>query len=668
MDLGISKRLIYLFLTILSLSWVPAAAAEEQIVLLKGDGKNTIAQAQLELATRFYGLRLQTVTVQSESDVTPAIEQLKDGETLGVVADMTAVQRLQKNQILSALLRPGTSAAPLLVIGVRSNTDSSLLQKWSDGGVSSCRSLNLGANKDYLVGSGEVARQLAGIRLPAVFSAECAFGLDGSQAKPLLSADGGQGLSPVFVRTAANSRRVFFLSDAEYSALALDGSHASFDDIFIQAAPLLMFVRFASGDYGWHGPGHYADLTIDDPWLREPYGFLNYENLWAEMQKHNFHTTIAFIPWNFDRSDPRLVTFFRNHTDRFSIAVHGDNHDHAEFATYDRKPLDKQITNIKQALARMKRFQELTGLHFDPVMVFPYEVVPPRPTLSKLNEYGFMAAPNATIVPSDIERPADPLFGLRAMSSDFGSFGLVRRYPAELHDPKALVAMHAFLDDPLLFYGHQDLFTDSIGAFNQVADLVNEVEPDTHWEGLGSAAQHLYLLRRKDDAHYEVRDYSSDFILENKSSQDIAYDVEKTEDGATPIQSVTVNGESSPYQVSGGYLRIAVLVPKGSTSHVIVKYQNDLDLAAVDISKKSLYVTLLRKASDFRDITFSKYQSGRLITGFYYKHNLNETEFELEGLLPALLFVLALSAAAIYWKKARSKRAGIPRLPNQTSL
>ena len=50
------------------------------------------------------------------------------------------------------------------------------------------------------------------------------------------------------------------------------------------------------------------------------------------MQEHRFHTTIAFVPWNYDRSSPEVVSLFLENPEHFSIAIHGNNHDHEEFA------------------------------------------------------------------------------------------------------------------------------------------------------------------------------------------------------------------------------------------------------------------------------------------------------------------------------------------------
>ena len=43
-----------------------------------------------------------------------------------------------------------------------------------------------------------------------------------------------------------------------------------------------------------------------------------------------------------------------------------------------------------------------------------------------------------------------------------------------------------------------------IGAFNEVAHMVNEIEPDIQWRSLGDIARHLYLTRLREDGNYDV--------------------------------------------------------------------------------------------------------------------------------------------------------------------
>ncbi|HEY6272601.1 MAG TPA: hypothetical protein VIX19_11495 [Terriglobales bacterium] len=423
----------------------------------------------------------------------------------------------------------------------------------------------------------------------------------------------------------------------------------------------MMFVRYAAGDRAWHADGHYANLTIDDAWLTEPYGHLNYAALLREMEAHNFHTTIAFIPWNFDRSEPKVVQLFRQHADRYSICIHGNNHDHLEFGGYDRTPLSGQIADIQQGLARMERFRTLTSLPVDRVMIFPDEVAPPAPTLRALERYNFAGAANADVVPIGSVQPTAPLFFLRAVNLNFTSFPLVRRYSAEAGVSKALIAVNAFLDNSLLFYGHQSMFTTGINAFDPVAATVNRVQPDTRWSSLGSIAQHLDRVRLRADGNYDVVAYGSDLIFQNRLQRDVIYHVEKQNEDSLPIRALTIDGRPAFYELSGERLSLAVPVGAGESKHVVIEYQSDLNLASVDVSKKSPSVAFLRRISDFRDITMSRSTLGRALTRFYYQHHLDDLELDLEGFLP-LLLVLAVVAIAAGWllrKRARTRNLRI---------
>ena len=184
------------------------------------------------------------------------------------------------------------------------------------------------------------------------------------------------------------------------------------------------------------------------------------------MEQHNFHTTLAFVPWNFDRSQSATVSLLRTHLDRFSICIHGNNHDHREFGSYDNRPLWGQINDIKQALARMAKFSELTQLPYDPVMVFPHAIAPEE-TLAVLKRYNFAATANFLHEPMGTIAPSDPEFALRPATMAFANFPSLRRYSVEATIPPSQLAIDAFLGNPMLFYVHQGFFASGIDAFNK---------------------------------------------------------------------------------------------------------------------------------------------------------------------------------------------------------
>ena len=212
---------------------------------------------------------------------------------------------------------------------------------------------------------------------------------------------------------------------------------------------------------------------------------------------------------------------------------------------------------------------------------------------------------------------------LRPVTLSFGDFPSIARYGAVMPNPTTFIAINEFLDNPIFFYGHQDLFANGIGAFDRVADDVNRIEPDTRWRSLGGMAKHLYLVRRREDTNYDVLAFSSSLDLGNTSGRNSVFYIQKSESDSAAIASVSVEGQPVPFQFYGGALHLSVAIPAAESRKVLVRYKNDLDLASVSISKSSPRVYLLRMISDFRDITLSKYRIGRAVTEYYYKDKMS---------------------------------------------
>jgi hypothetical protein len=633
----------------------PASSAE-QIVFVQDMGDSPINEQRLALASRFYGVRLHTITLQEDRDAVPAITWLAKKDTLGTVVTTAAVRRLQRGRISSALRRSGGDNAPLLVIGVTPGLDAGQLADWSDGALSACQPLTPFASAPtYVFGpANDVTRQLAGEQIPGSTFASCSFVVTGNQrVDPLLFVRQGEHYDPVFVRTTAD--------DTFYAADMRQGVHQpaglSLIQAFSQIAPAMLFVRHAAGERAWHSVGHYANLSIDDAWLIEPYGHLNYEALLGEMGRHNFHTTIAFIPWNYDRSRSNVVALFRRYNDRFSVCIHGNNHNHAEFAAHPIVPLEKQVANIRQAVARMQRFKELTGISYDRVMIFPHNTGPEN-TLAELKKYDFLATAYSLDLPLGAVRPTDPLFYLRPFSLNFANFPGINRYFAGGTVSRLELAINAFVDNPLLFYGHENLFNDGIHSFNNVADAVNSTQPDTRWCSLGCVARHLYLVKLREDGNFDAELFSGDVILENRERQGKLFFVTKAENFVPPIKSLTVDGQPLSFRKEGDHLSFSVFVPSGQSRNLRVEYANDWNVSSTDISKKGVRIALLRRISDFRDLTLSRSSWGRSLTRSYYDGGFDRVELKIETGLPALVLLIAFAAVVVAVQSGRRRTRG----------
>ena len=140
-----------------------------------------------------------------------------------------------------------------------------------------------------------------------------------------------------------------------------------------------------------------ACLIIDDPLLKPRYGCLDYRRLLEAMKEHNFFTEIAFIPWNYKRSDAKTVRLFAENPDYFGICVHGCNHTYNEFGGSNYQELSALSAT---ALWRMEQHKRLTGLPYDPVMVFPQGLFS-SVAMQALKDQGFFAAFNSGLRATD---------------------------------------------------------------------------------------------------------------------------------------------------------------------------------------------------------------------------------------------------------------------------
>lgn len=580
------------------------------VVSIEKTNEPSLLKQQVKEAIDFYGLR-ENVVKLGETNGLAAITAIKNPGTVAVVIAADVLPSLIRQEVLAALgHRPGANI-PVLIAGIDEQTDIDLLKSWSEGSIVGGKQSdvqNQGAFYQIAAVTG-VTQELSGGRLPFNSGDWHYLGLNGTRSQLISSVSSGSSSLPVFVRINNGLQEIYFSASNMPSTFPATADPYREPSVFVSLAPEMMFLRHAAGERVWHSPGHYANLTIDDAWLREPYGYVDYENLLREMNKHNFHTTIAFIPWNFDRSQPVVVSLFRTHSDRFSICVHGDNHDHQEFGSYSERPLDGQTFDIKQALARMAKFHELTGLGFDPVMVFPHSISP-QETLAVMKRYNFWATANSLNVPMGSEAPEGAEFALRTATMKFGDFPSLRRYSVEAPGPPSQLLVDGFLGNPMLFYGHQAFFSAGIDAFNKTADRVNGIAPDTEWRGLGYIAQHLYLERLRDDGNYDVKTFSGIIWLKNRSPKDATFFVTKQEDFAVPL-TVEINNETSSFERSGSQLQLQVTIPASESRQIAIKYRNDLDLAAINISKDSFRITAIRHLSDFRDDVVSKSRVGR---------------------------------------------------------
>jgi len=210
----------------------------------------------------------------------------------------------------------------------------------------------------------------------------------------------------------------------------------------------------------------HASVIIDDPLLRENYGFLNYRKLLGLMDKHNFFTTIAFIPWNYNRTDKKIADLFRERPDRFSLCVHGCDHTRGEFAKIDFNYLDNKV---KLATTRMIEHEKRTGIPFGKIMVFPQGIFS-NEALEALKRNNYLAAVNTEAMPVNGH-----------ISSDFPLF--LRNKPEEI--------LIDCVSDPTFIVLHHDYFKNGYKRLTDFVDELNARLKNVKWDSVGNIVRYF---------------------------------------------------------------------------------------------------------------------------------------------------------------------------------
>src|SRR5436190_6490728 len=138
---------------------------------------------------------------------------------------------------------------------------------------------------------------------------------------PLLTIDG----RPWFLRHRIGPGRTFFWAGPEIPDIAapITPEDEERGDCLLPLPPLIFFLRRAFGDMLWHTPRHYANLIVDDPPIRDRYGYFAPAQHLGALRGCPHATTIAFIPWNWRRSTASAIELFRQHESELSLCVHG---------------------------------------------------------------------------------------------------------------------------------------------------------------------------------------------------------------------------------------------------------------------------------------------------------------------------------------------------------
>jgi len=411
-----------------------------------------------------------------------------------------------------------------------------------------------------------------------------------STSQTIISTDSGG----LFVCSSERGVRFFFSSCADITDVRTQAKR--FFDVkehFAGTVPTVMYLTWA---FGKRKPVS-ACLIVDDPLLRPRYGFLRFTEALKLMDAEQFTLCLAFIPWNWRRTDKGTAQQFKTRADKLSVCIHGCDHSWGEFASRSSAILNGRA---KRARRRMELFSRTTLVSHDPIMVFPQGLFSPEVGRSlKLNS--FTAAVNTEVCPSGGAGNQTTISDLwKVANAKYGTFAIFsRRYISQGVEN---FAFDALLGKPCLIVGHHDVFRDDAAELIAFVRKLNSLKWDLRWRSLGDAIRRSYQPVASRGGQATIKMFGAELLLENDLAIPMEAVVRKDEEDGDCLEAVEAAGIPVKYECNRGILQFRVIVPPQECAVIRVKYLDRLptDSSADGIRYRS-QIAVRRYLSEFRD-------------------------------------------------------------------
>jgi hypothetical protein len=362
---------------------------------------------------------------------------------------------------------------------------------------------------------------------------------------------------------------VFISTSKEIIDLEAELTSQNFDvRDHLSAVPLVLYIKWAFRETCWSAPETNVCLVIDDPVLKSRHGFVNFEELLSLMKQHNFSTNIAFIPWNWRRSTPRVVRLFRENPKCYSLSVHGCDHTRAEFGSSNQQRL---YWKAEQAAERMNRHRSMTGIHHDPVMVFPQGIFS-EAAMSVLKHTDLIGAVNNDVVSADpCPRPItiSDVWDIAVMGYSFPLF--TRRYPWEGIEN---FAFDALLGKPAIAVIHHDYCSDHGTRLVNFVKQVNALQCAPTWRNLGDVVRRSCRQREDSPGAVEVEMYGTELRIENRSEQPKHFVIRRHECEPSAIQRIYTGAQQIAWQQINGRINFEIDLNPSESRVIKIKFHD----------------------------------------------------------------------------------------------
>lgn len=281
---------------------------------------------------------------------------------------------------------------------------------------------------------------------------------------------------PVFLLKHNNKCEIFMLSseiqDINYKVIM------NFDirEYYLGIVPIIMYLKYVINNFSGKFR-KFANIIIDDPLLHIKYGFLNFNELIDAMSKYKFCSTIAFIPWNYNRTNHHVANLLRYNKNNIGLCVHGCDHTKGEYSNTDIFHLNKLT---KLATSRMIEHEIKTGLSFTKIMVFPQGKFSNQ-AMQSLKENNYIAAINTNPISTNLIQKFELREFLRPYIKKYYDLPLfTRRHPEDILG----ISFDLFFGKPIFIVIHHNYLKGGCKKLIESVNNINMLSENIHWSGL----------------------------------------------------------------------------------------------------------------------------------------------------------------------------------------
>jgi hypothetical protein len=243
---------------------------------------------------------------------------------------------------------------------------------------------------------------------------------------------------------------------------------------FLALLPLVSFLRELSAEIDWVAPPLRGLIMFDDPNLRwSSYGYIDYRELARHAAACGYHAAMGMIPIDGRPVHGGAAALFRGKAPSLSLLMHGLRHLRVEL-TQNVAPAARDAL-VARALRQIAGFERRSGVAVSRVMCPPHGEAS-EAFLGTLLRFGLEAFVNDLPLPwtsvQDSTRAAR-LRGWTGVSFVAGGLPVLPRHHFKY--PADDLVLRAFLDHPLIVYGHHDDLADGLEPLAETAALLNSL-------------------------------------------------------------------------------------------------------------------------------------------------------------------------------------------------